>query len=63
MLDLGMTPYEALYGRKCITPLGWYQDDETTLVGPELLRHTIEKVRQIHERMKASQSRQKSYAD
>jgi len=63
MLDLGMTPYEALYGRKCITPLGWYQDDETTLVAPELLRHTTEKVRQIHERMKASQSRQKSYAD
>jgi len=49
-----MTPYEALYGRKCITLLGWYQDDETTLVGPELLRHTTEKVRQ---------SRQKSYAD
>jgi len=61
--SIGMTPYEALYGRKCITPLCWYQDGETVLVGPELLQHTTEKVRQIQDRMKASQSRQKSYAD
>jgi len=33
------------------------------LVGPELLQQTTKKVKHIQERMKASQSRQKSYAD
>jgi len=36
--NIGMTPYEALYGRKCITPLCWYQDGETILVRPELIQ-------------------------
>ncbi|XP_027922645.1 uncharacterized protein LOC114180531 [Vigna unguiculata] len=58
-----MAPYEALYGRRCRTPLCWYQDGESVVVGPELLRQTTEKVKLIQERMKASQSRQKSYAD
>jgi len=61
--SIGMAPYEALYGRRCRTPLCWYQDGESVVVGPELLRQTTEKVKQIQERMKASQSRQKSYAD
>jgi len=60
---IGMAPYEALYGRRCRTPLCWYQDGESVMVGPELLRQTTEKVKLIQERMKASQSRQKSYAD
>ena len=61
--SIGMTPYEALYGRKCRTPLCWYQDGEAMLVGPELLEQTIEKVRMVRARMQASQSRQKVYAD
>jgi len=40
-----MTPYEALYGRKCRTSLYWYQYGEAMLVGPELLQQTIEKVK------------------
>ncbi|XP_052732862.1 uncharacterized protein LOC128196339 [Vigna angularis] len=58
-----MAPYEALYGRRCQTPLCWYQDGESVLIGPELLQQTTNKVKLIRERMKASQSRQKSYAD
>ncbi|GAU44717.1 hypothetical protein TSUD_400290 [Trifolium subterraneum] len=61
--SIGMAPYEALYGRKCQTPLCWYKDGESTLVGPELVQQTTEKVRLIQERMKTAQSRQKSYAD
>jgi len=61
--SIGMAPYEALYGRRCRTPLCWYQDRESVVVGPELLRQTTEKVKQIQGRMKASQSRQESYAD
>jgi len=58
-----MTPYEALYGRKYKTPLCWYQDREVVLIGPELLEQTTEKVRMVRDRMQASQSRQKAYAD
>jgi len=50
--SIGMAPYEALYGRRCKTPLCWYQDGESVVVGPELLRQTTEKVKLIQERMK-----------
>jgi len=61
--SIDMTPYEALYGWRCRPPLCWYQDGESVVVGPELLRQTTEKVKLIQDRMKASQSRHKSYAD
>jgi len=60
--NIGITPFEALYGRKGKTPLCWYQDGEAMLFGPELLQQTTEKVKQIQERMKSFQSWQKSYA-
>ena len=62
-VSIGMAPYEALYGRKCRTPLRWYQDREVVLVRPELLEQTTEKVRMVRNRMQAFQSRQKAYAD
>ncbi|KAK7393682.1 hypothetical protein VNO78_22245 [Psophocarpus tetragonolobus] len=58
-----MAPFEALYGKRCRTPLCWYQDGVNVLVGPELLQQTTEKIKLIQDRMKASQSRQKSYTD
>src|ERR1044072_1192854 len=61
--SIGMAPYEALYGRRCRTPLCWHQDGERLLIGPELVQQTTEKVKLIREKMKTSQSRQKSYAD
>jgi len=61
--SIGMAPYEALYGRRCRTPLCWNQDGESLVLGPEFLQQTSEKVRAIQERMRATQSRQKSYAD
>src|ERR1044072_1820870 len=45
------------------TPLCWHQDGESLLIGPELVQQTTEKVKLIREKMKISQSRQKSYAD
>ena len=58
-----MAPYEALYGRKCRTPLCW--DDPSDTVGeiPQVIQDTIGKVALIRERMLAAQSCQKSYAD
>nr|KYP71512.1 Retrovirus-related Pol polyprotein from transposon 17.6 [Cajanus cajan] len=61
--SIWMAPFEALYGRRYRTPLCWYQDGESVVVGPELILQTTEKVKMIQERMKTAQSRQKSYAD
>jgi len=58
-----MTPYEALYGRRCKKSLSWNQDRETFVLGPEFLQQTTEKVKLIQDRMRVTQSRQKSYAD
>ncbi|KAH9650259.1 chromo domain-containing protein [Citrus sinensis] len=58
-----MAPYEALYGRKCRTPVCWDEVGERKLFGPELVQNTSEKIQLIRERLKAAQSRQKSYAD
>src|SRR5580765_777218 len=61
--SIGMAPYEALYGRRCRTPLCLYQDGEQLLVGPELVQQTTENVKEVQAKMRAAQSRQKSYAD
>ncbi|KAK6142480.1 hypothetical protein DH2020_022828 [Rehmannia glutinosa] len=58
-----MAPYEALYGRKCRSPVHWDEVDERKLIGPELVQQTAEVVEKIRQRMKTAQSRQKSYAD
>ncbi|KAJ9544983.1 LOW QUALITY PROTEIN: hypothetical protein OSB04_024690 [Centaurea solstitialis] len=61
--SIKMAPFEALYGRKCRTPLCWQETGEKILAGPELIQITHDKIRVIRERMKAAQHRQKSYAD
>ncbi|WMV13753.1 hypothetical protein MTR67_007138 [Solanum verrucosum] len=58
-----MAPHEALYGRRCRTPIGWFEVGEAGLIGPDLVHHAMEKVKTIQERLKTSQSRQKSYID
>ena len=55
-----MSPFEALYGRKCITPLMWSEVEERSLVGPALIKEAEERVAEIREKLKAAQSRQKS---
>ncbi|GJR08368.1 putative reverse transcriptase domain-containing protein [Tanacetum coccineum] len=56
-------PYEALYGRKCRSPVCWAEVGEAQLTGPELIQETMEKIVLIKQRMQAAQDRQKSYAD
>ena len=58
-----MSPFEALYGRKCTTPLLWSDVGECSLFGPDIIKEAEEKVRLIKDRLKITQSRQKSYAD
>nr|AAX95936.1 retrotransposon protein, putative, Ty3-gypsy sub-class [Oryza sativa Japonica Group]ABA93392.2 retrotransposon protein, putative, Ty3-gypsy subclass [Oryza sativa Japonica Group] len=61
--SLQMAPFEALYGRKCRTPLFWDQTGEHQMFGTEVLTEAEEKVRTVRERLRIAQSRQKSYAD
>ena len=61
--SIGMPPYEALYGRKCRTPLCWDEVGERKLLGPELVQQTAEIVQVIRARLLAAQDRQKKYAD
>ncbi|KAJ0863857.1 putative nucleotidyltransferase, Ribonuclease H [Helianthus annuus] len=56
-------PFEALYGRKCRSPLCWADAGDKRMVGPELVQETTDKIAQIRERIKAARDRQKSYAD
>jgi len=58
-----MAPFEALYGRKCRTPLCWSDLDEALIIGPEMIKETIEIIRKIWEHIRIAQSRQKSYPD
>ncbi|GJZ79299.1 putative reverse transcriptase domain-containing protein [Tanacetum coccineum] len=56
-------PFEALYGRKCRSPICWAEVGQVQLTGPEIVQVTTEKVIQIKQRMQAACDRQKSYAD
>jgi hypothetical protein len=61
--SLQMAPFEALYGRKCRTPLNWSETGESQIFGPDIIKEAEEQVQLIRNRLKAAQSRQKSYAD
>ncbi|XP_075109064.1 uncharacterized protein LOC142180864 [Nicotiana tabacum] len=41
--DIQMAPYEALYGRKCRSTIGWFDVGETKLLGPDLVQQAVEK--------------------
>ena len=61
--SIGMAPYEALYRRKCRTPLCWTELSEKKIIGPDLIQETEEKVKIIKERLKVVTDRQKFYVD
>nr|GEZ16079.1 putative reverse transcriptase domain-containing protein [Tanacetum cinerariifolium] len=56
-------PFEALYGRKCRSPVCWAEVRDAQLTGPEIIHETTEKIIQIKSRIQAARDRQKSYAD
>ncbi|KAH9734522.1 Endonuclease [Citrus sinensis] len=60
---IGMTPYEALYGRKCRSPIHWDEMGERRHLGLDLITASSEAIEKIRQRNQAAQSRQKSYAD
>ncbi|GJW36536.1 putative reverse transcriptase domain-containing protein [Tanacetum coccineum] len=62
-LSIRCAPFEALYGRKCRSPILWAEIEESKLIGPELGQETTDKVVLIKEKFKAARDHQKSYAD
>ena len=61
--SIAMAPFEALYGRRCRSTVGWFEVGEFSLLGPEVVYEATEKVQLIRDRLKTAHSRQKSYAD
>ncbi|WVZ53140.1 hypothetical protein U9M48_004123, partial [Paspalum notatum var. saurae] len=61
--SLEMASFEALYGRRCRTPLNWSEPGERVTFGPDLVTQAEEQVKLIHGNLKRAQSRQKSYSD
>ncbi|GKC83315.1 putative reverse transcriptase domain-containing protein, partial [Tanacetum coccineum] len=56
-------PFEALYGRKCRSPVCWAEVGDSQLTGPEIIHETTEKIIQIKIKIQVACDRQKSYAD
>jgi len=61
--SIKMAPFEALYGRKCRTPLNSVEPGERRYYGIDFVNEAEKKVQIIQQHMKVTQSRQKSYAD
>jgi hypothetical protein len=55
--SIEMTPFEALYGRQCRTPLIWSQTGESQVFGPEVLKDVEKQVQMIRENLNVAQSR------
>ncbi|KAK6142624.1 hypothetical protein DH2020_022972 [Rehmannia glutinosa] len=60
---IGMAPYEALYGRKCRSPIYWDEVGEKKVLGPELVEQMVKVIEKVRDRIKIAQDRHKSYAD
>ena len=61
--SISMASFEALYGRRCTSPIGWFQVDEPSLLCPYLIPMTLDKVHIIRNRLQTAYCRQIPYAD
>jgi hypothetical protein len=62
-LSLQMSPFKALYRRKCNTPMSWDNLVDIVVDGVNFLKEMEEIMTRIKHNLKASQDRQKHYAD
>jgi hypothetical protein len=56
-------PFEALYGRKCRSPVCCAEVGDAQITGPDIIQETTDKIVQIKQRLQAARDRQKSYAN
>ena len=57
-----MSPFEAMYGRKCNTPMSWDNPMDRVFVGPELLKDMEDQMVNIKQNIKEAQYRKKRCA-
>ncbi|WVZ97229.1 hypothetical protein U9M48_042779 [Paspalum notatum var. saurae] len=62
-VSLKKSPFEALYGKRCRTPLFWNQTGEKQVFGPDIIQDAEQQLRIIQENLRVAQSNQRSYAD
>ncbi|GJU31637.1 putative reverse transcriptase domain-containing protein [Tanacetum coccineum] len=58
-----VSPFEALYGRKCKSPVCWAKVGYVQLTGPEIIHETTEKIVQIRQRLQVTRDQKRSYAN
>jgi hypothetical protein len=58
--SLKMSPFEALYGRRCNTPISWDNPVNRITLGLEMLKEMEQEVIKIKQNLKTTQDRQKS---
>jgi hypothetical protein len=58
-----MSPFEVLYGRKCMNPISWDNPVDRLMVGPEMLQEMDSMVRKVQQNLKEAQDRHQCYAD
>ncbi|GJU56954.1 putative reverse transcriptase domain-containing protein [Tanacetum coccineum] len=61
--SIKVAPFEALYGRKCRSPICWAQVGNSQLTSPEIIHETTEKIIQIKSHIQAARDRHKNYTD
>ncbi|WVZ76763.1 hypothetical protein U9M48_024705 [Paspalum notatum var. saurae] len=61
--SLKKSPFEALYGKRCRTPLFWNQTGEKQVFGPDIVQNAEQQLRIVQKNLRVAQSRQRSYAD
>ncbi|GKF49675.1 hypothetical protein Tco_0142926, partial [Tanacetum coccineum] len=61
--NIKAVPFEALYGRKCRSPVCWAEVGDVQLTGPEIIHETTKKIVQIRQHLQAARDRQRSYAN
>ena len=47
-----MAPFEALYGKRCRSPLCWDKVGERRHLGPEVIVQAVDKIRTIQEHLR-----------
>ena len=61
--NIFMSLYEALYGMRCRSHIGWFEVGKSSLLSANSIYNTLEKVHIIRNRLQTAYSRQKSYAN
>ena len=61
--SIGIPRFKALLGRRCRSTVGWFEVGESSILVPEIIHETMEKVRMIKDRLATAYCCQKSSAN